>query len=140
MVTSAAVASLVASLGVLVNGGLQRRHEVSLKRAEEARQLRDLKRERLWSGLMAVAAAAMGVQEANVDFMRFPVNAQTARARGEELYALVEGKRADIVLSSRKGRNCCSRSWVRSGATRRWASPGSRTWRWRGLREPTTRR
>lgn len=104
LITSAAVASVVSALGVLVNGQLQRHHELILKRAEEARQLSDLKRERLWSGLTAVAAAAMGVQEANIDLMRFPVNSQTTRARGEELYAMVEGKRADIALSSREGR------------------------------------
>lgn len=105
VLTSAVVAALISSLVAVVNGQLQRQHELALKRAEEDRQLRDLKRERLWAGLRAIAEVAIGLQEANVDLMRVPAHLAVARKRGDDLYALVEGHRADIVLSSREGRD-----------------------------------
>lgn len=105
VLTSAVVATLISGVVAVVNGQLQRGHELELKRAEEDRQLRDLRRERLWAGLRAIAEVAMGVQEANADLMRVPADRAQTRKRGDELYALVEGHRADIVLSSREGRD-----------------------------------
>lgn len=47
----------------------------------------------------------MGVREADADLMRGPEYAGETKKRGDDLYALVEGHRAEIVLGSHEGRD-----------------------------------